>query len=242
MFKYFQDIIEWAECHREGSCDVLLHALRYARPGAHAPGPEALLQTCFPAVPEGQARWRLRSCTEQQINLAVAWMQFIAYKTDCFPVQFWSRSGFDSIKKTFHAWVRQPNTIVVKTLRQGPFRGHGHCSSHGFIISAGNGFPCPPRSLWLLLGPQLWHLYGMNGTSDNLCLRCNSFCQQATLSIQHDWSWRDVSSLRSMPAGHWASLARCPISTFCVACTGNGPDGLNTNRRAPAPTLWFSDL
>lgn len=54
MFKYFQDIIEWAECHREGSCDVLLHALRYARPGAHAPGPEALLQTCFPAVPEGK--------------------------------------------------------------------------------------------------------------------------------------------------------------------------------------------
>lgn len=145
-------------------------------------------------------------------------------------------------KKTFHAWVRQPNTIVVKTLRQGPFRGHGHCSSHGFIISAGNGFPWPPRSLRLLLGPQLWHLYGMNGTSDNLWLRCNSFCQQATLSIQHDWSWRDVSSLRSMPAGHWASLARCPISTFCVACTGNGPDGLNTNRRAPAPTLWFSDL
>ena len=100
MFKYFWDTIKWVECHEEGSWyDFLLHALRYGRPAVHASGSEALLQTCFPAVAEELASWRLRRCTEQQINLAVAWIQFTAYKTDCFPVWFYSRSGLHSGKK-----------------------------------------------------------------------------------------------------------------------------------------------
>lgn len=150
MFQHFWDTIKWVECHEEGSrYDFLFQAQRYAQPAAHASGPGALLQTCSPAVAEGPSSSRFRSCTEQQINLAVAWMQFTAYKTDYFPVRFCSRSGLHTggKKKTSHAWVRQPNTIVVKTFRQGPFQGHRHCSSHSFVISAGKGFPRPPRAL-----------------------------------------------------------------------------------------------
>lgn len=94
MFQHFWDTIKWVECHEEGSrYDFLFQAQRYAQPAAHASGPGALLQTCSPAVAEGPSSSRFRSCTEQQINLAVAWMQFTAYKTDYFPVRFCSRSG-----------------------------------------------------------------------------------------------------------------------------------------------------
>lgn len=47
--------------------------------------PKAFLQACFATVAAGLAGWRLRSCTEPQMNLAVAWMQFTASRSRPLP-------------------------------------------------------------------------------------------------------------------------------------------------------------
>ena len=100
-------------------------------------------------------------------------------------------------KKTSHAWVRQPNTIVVKTLWQGPLQGHGNCSSHCFVISVGKGFPQPPRSPCPSLGHRICHLCDTNDIIYNS--DSNNFWQQTTSSSQPDLelTWCFITSVHA---------------------------------------------
>lgn len=95
-----------------------------------------------------------------------------------------------TLRKTSHAWVRQPNTTVVNIPRQGPFQGHGHCSNHCFVISPGNGLPLPPGSPWPPLSQplkthQLCHVWNMNGMAYSFWPQRNLW-QLTTSSIQCD--------------------------------------------------------
>lgn len=120
-----------------------------------------------------------------------------------------------SLKKTAHAWVRQPNTTVVKTLW--PLQGHGRCWSHHFAISPGKGFPCPPGSPCLPLGRPL--------ETRRLCPLCyvNGYHLQFLIPIQQfltanhifHLTWRRAylmfphfSACYSVPSASWHTISR----------------------------------
>lgn len=118
-------------------------------PGDHASGPEALLQASFLALAEALVSWRLRSYTGQQLNLAVAWIQFTAYKTNQFPVQlcaainFWNKLPMHQSGSWINCWLR----LSGKGLSRIRGTAQGTASS-----SPQKGFPTTTQELLLTLG------------------------------------------------------------------------------------------
>lgn len=151
-----------------------------------------------------------------------------------------------SLKKTSHAWVRQPNTIVVQTLW--PLRGHGHCSSHCFVISPGKGFPWLSRSTCLLLSQPL--------EIHKLCPLCyvNGYHLQFLIPVQQFLKANHIFHLTWLRAymmfPHFSacySILTISFITYnqqalCGHAAENAHWWLLNSLQSPAPTLWYSDL
>ena len=241
MFKYLWNTTKRIASHKEGSWyDFLFYVLRCSGLAAHAciwPHSFIACLLCW-----WQKGWLV------DVSRAVQSSRWIRLQLGCNSQptkQTTSLCGFVqgqdySLEKTSRAWVRQPNTIVVKTLWPGLSRVMGTVqatawSSHQERVS----FPQPQRNPCSPLGQTL--------EAQQLCLLFLTPTQQF-LTANHICHPTRLRAYMMFP--HFSPGSLVPnitvtthISRLYVGMPQQmGTDGSKTNRRAQHPLSGILSL